>query len=220
MKTSFQIEIDIVSLPTFFPRFRIKTKLQLLEILLESARYVLHSDRSDIVRSANKIIFCRDKMNRIFFVNEKKMYSITFPFDIDFKNNQIVLNYKNLIVIDSLSISNLLILLKSPLLKSNNCLDFVEPILDLGDSEAIKYWPVFKDLLMLEEGYLRYDIDEPSYTEAKSKGQEHRHPMHHIDIFYTNGATFKLGLKSMILDKEFVDTLNTDTNCKYVVKAK
>lgn len=217
MKTSFEIKIDPSSLSIFFPKYRIKDKLQILEILLESARYIIHGKREKNVKEPNKIIFFREKMNRIFLVSENKIYSIIFPFNLHIDDNDnLTLNFKNLLEIDSLSISNLIILIKSPLITSDNCLDFIEPILDLEDNQTNKYWPVFKELLLQEDGYLRYDKDENGYIEAKKKNEEFRHPLYHLDVFYTTGVTFKLGLNNSMPERELIDTLNTNTNCKFL----
>lgn len=216
MKTTFQIEIDSGSLSTFFPKYRIKDKLKIIEIILESARYILYGNREKIARSTNKMILYRDKMSRLFFVSQEKTYSIIFPFSIDITGEKLTLHYKSIIEIDSLSISNLIILLKNPLISSDNCLDFIEPILELEDEHAVNYWPILKDLLMQEDGYIRYDLDQVGHLEAKKKKQEHKHPLHHLDFFYTNSVTFKLGLNNHILDIDLIDTLNTETNCKYL----
>lgn len=216
MKTSFEIKIDPSSLSIFFPNYRVKDKKQILEILLEAARYIIHGKRESKVRDLNKIVFFREKMNRIFLVSENKTYSIIFPFNLVIDENKLNLNFKNIIEINSLTISNLIILLKNPLINSDNCLDFIEPILDLDDSQNDKYWPVFIDLLMQEDGYIRYDKDEDGYLNAKKKNEELRHPLHHLDIFYTSGATFKLGLDNSLPEIELIDTLNTNTNCKFL----
>jgi hypothetical protein len=68
----------------------------------------------------------------------------------------------------------------------------------------------------MEDGYIRYDMNEVGYKEAKEKGFEHRHPLNHLDVFYTSKATFKLGLKKAIINDEFIDYLNIKTDCKYL----
>ncbi|MBZ4037300.1 hypothetical protein K6T82_21245 [Flavobacterium sp. 17A] len=217
MKTSFEIEIDPSSLSIFFPKYRLKDKFQILDILLESARYIIHGKREEKVKSVNKIVFFREKMNRVFFVSEDKIYSITFPFNLIIgEEGEVTLNFKNLIEIDSYAISSLIILLKNPLINSDNCLDFIDPVIDLENESNSNYWPVLKDLIMLEDGYLRYDMDEKGFKEASEKQQQHRHPLHHIDVFYTNGATFKLGLEKSILDNDLIDILDSSTNCKFL----
>lgn len=220
MKTSFEIEIDAGSLSVFFPKFRIKDKTQILEILLEAARYILHGKRETKVKGVNKIIFFRKKMNRIFLVSEDKIYSIIFPFNLQINDTALTLDFANLLSIDSFAISNLISLIKNPLLSSDNCFDFIEPISELEDNNNAKYWPVLKDLLMQEDGYVRYDKDEKGFEEAKKNKEENKHPLYHIDIFYTNGATFKLGLDRSTPDIDLIDMLDTNTNCQFLKNSK
>ncbi|MBB6004989.1 hypothetical protein [Arcicella rosea] len=215
MKTAFQIEINIVSRAIFFPKERIKTKLQVVEILLEACRYILYNEKKENVKSDNKIIVQKNKMNRLFFVGDSKMYSIYFPFNLHYEDGiEIKINYKNLIDIDSYTISNLLSIIKNPAILSENCLDFLDPILDFENQD--NYWSILRDLLFSEDGYIRYDKDEQGYKKAKNSNQEHHHPLHHLDIFYTNHVTFKLGLEKEIFEIELIDTLDRNTNCKYL----
>lgn len=216
MKTAFEVDLDPGSIITFFPTSRIKDKFKIIEIILESARYILHAKREKKAKGNHKLIFFREKMSRIFFVSDDKVYSVIFPFNLTIQGNNLVLNYKNLMEIDSLALSNLIILLKNSLIQSDNCLDFVDPIIDLENEQAEKYWHLFKDLLITEDGYIRYDIDVIGFEEARKKMQEHRHPIHHLDFFYTNAATFKIGLKNSIIYSDLIDTLNTQTDCKYL----
>lgn len=216
MKTSFQIEIDPASISIFFPPNRIKEKIQIIEILLEALRYILNGERKSIIRKQQKIIFHKEKMSRIFFVNENKTYSINFPFNLLFENDKISINYKNIIDLNSYNISTLISFIKSFNISSENCFDFAEQVIDFEEITKENYWLLIKDLLLFEEGYIRYDKDEVGYNEAVKKNEKHRHPLNHYDIFYSNEVTFKLGLEYDIFDKEFIDTLNTNTNCKYL----
>lgn len=218
MKTTFQLEITSSSRRIFFPEQRIKTKFNLIEILLEACRYILFNEKKKTVKGQYKIIFQNEKMNRLFFVGESKMYSISFPFNIHYDGHEIKINYKNLIDIDSYTISNLLSFIKDPIINSESCLDFIEPIVDFEYNQRINYWSVVKDLLLLEDGYVRYDKDDKGYKEALEKKQEHRHPLYHLDIFYTNQATFKLGFEKSIIDTDLIDTLDRNTDCKYLKK--
>lgn len=220
MKTRFEIELDSTSLSTFFPNYRIKDKLQILQILLESARYILHGKKETKVKAVNKIIFYREKMSRIFLVSEEKIYSIIFPFNLHINKEIVTLNFKNLIEIDSFVISNLIRLLNDPLISSDDCFDFIEPISELEDDSNDKYWPILKELLIQEDGYIRYDKDEKGFDEAKKKNEENRHPLYHLDVFYTNGATFKLGLDNSILHNDLIDILDTNTNCNFLRKSR
>ncbi len=217
MKASFQVEISVAAKKDFFPQERIKSKYKILEILLEACRYMMYNNKEEKVVSKDKIILKTDKMNRLFFVSGgTKIYSIAFPFSISYEEENMIIRYRNGFAIDSGSITNLLSIIKSPIMGSNSCLEFIDPILDLESNANTNYWEVLRDLLLLEDGYLRYDKDEKGYEEAVKNDRAHKHPLNHIDIFYTNPVTFKLGLENDFLDEEFVDTVDSTTDCRYL----
>jgi hypothetical protein len=97
-------------------------------------------------------------------------------------------------------------------MNSESCLDFIDPIISFEEN----IWTTFRDLLISEDGYIRYDKDEKGYKEAKLKKEEHRHPLNHIDVFYTNQLTLKLGLTEEYIDTDLIDMMNTNTNCRYL----
>lgn len=213
MKTSIQIDINPSLIKTFFPEERIKDKYKILEILLEACRYILYSKKETTARSKHKMILHKDKMSRLVFIGENKKYSIAFPFNISqITAESISINYKNKFDIDSQNISILLSLLKSPTINSEDCLEFIDPITNYDQN----LWSTLRDLLILEDGYVRYDKDKVGFQEAKTNGHEHRHPLNHIDIFYTNQATFKLGLNQEYTDTELIDLMDRNTDCKYL----
>lgn len=213
MKISFQLDINPSLIKTFFPEERIKDKYKIIEILLEACRYMLYNKRVATARSQHKIILHKDKMSRLVFVGENKIYSIAFPFNISqITADELLINYKNQFDIDSQNISILLSLLKSPTIISEDCLEFIDPIINYPQN----LWTTLRDLLFLEDGYIRYDKDEAGFQKAKADGHEHRHPLNHIDIFYTNQATFKLGLKQEYTNTDLIDLMNRNTDCKYL----
>jgi hypothetical protein len=212
MKTSFQLDINLSLIKTFFPEERIKDKYKIIEILLEACRYMLYNKKVAKARSQYKMILCKDKMSRLFFVCENKIYSITFPFNINQTKSEISINYKNRLDIDSKNITALLSIIKSPTIKSEDCLEFIDPIVSYDQN----LWTTFRDLLLIEDGYVRYDNDEVGFQEAKKNGHENRHPLNHIDIFYTNIASFKIGLKHEYTDTDLIDLMDRDTDCKYL----
>ena len=73
MKTIIQIDINQSLTKTFFPEERIKDKFKILEILLEACRYILYNNQTNVSRSKYKMILYKDKMNRLFFIGEKKI---------------------------------------------------------------------------------------------------------------------------------------------------
>lgn len=216
MKTAFQIKIDEISKKIFFPEERIKDKFKILEILLEACRYIIYNKKESNVKNGDRLIFNNDKMRRLFFVSKNKIYSIAFPFNIYYSESETRIDYKNRFNLDSYTISNLLSLIKAPTINSESCLDFADPIVDLEQNQNLNYWMMLRDLLLLEDGYIRYDKDEDGYKEALSKKQQHKHPLNHIDIFYTSQVSFKLGLEQDYVDVDIIDTLDVNTNCRYL----
>ncbi|MCI5147779.1 MAG: hypothetical protein D3923_20140 [Candidatus Electrothrix sp. AR3] len=72
----------------------------------------------------------------------------------------------------------------------------------------------------MEDGYIRYDIDPENYEKFKKRGEKHKHPENHYDVFYSNNLTFKIGLKSIITYSEFIDLLNVNTDCNYLTASR
>jgi hypothetical protein len=211
----FLYPINSAQVALFFPPYLIKNKFHILEILLEATRFI-KSNKAVSNTNQPKMILKIEKMSRLFFFNNNKYYSIIFPFSFIMDNDEPQISYKNLIDINSKTITDLLSILKDSRLNSNFCLDFVEPICDLEPDYQDNLWLLIKDLITIEDGYLRFDNDPDGFKNAKEKGQEHRHPENHLDIFYTSNNTFKIGLKHKISPEEFIDYVNTETDCKYL----
>lgn len=65
-------------------------------------------------------------------------------------------------------------------------------------------------LFTTELGYIRYDYDE-----IHQNGN--LHPLNHLDINYSSKGSYKLGLKKRIEIEEFLDILDVQTECRYVI---
>jgi len=70
-------------------------------------------------------------------------------------------------------------------------------------------WALLRELLLWEDGYIRYDDDV---------GNENGdiHPRYHLDVFYSGSATFKLGLRQAIQHVTFADILDINTSCRFL----
>ncbi|MGB5988611.1 MAG: hypothetical protein WBG43_02575 [Marinifilaceae bacterium] len=163
-----------------------------------------------------KIILQVDKMSRLFFFKKDKYYSIVFPFLVKESYNGLQFYYINDIDVDSQFISNVISIIKSDSFMSQSSLDFADPIEDLEVNYDVNFWASLRELLLLEDGYVRYDKDLKSYNEAVLKKAVHKHPLSHYDICYTSNATFKIGLDEDLSHSEFVDLFNINTDCKYL----
>lgn len=210
----FEFNIIPSVLNTFFPTYRVKSKQQIITILLEAVRYSLSYDMIKSKKSNGKIVLIVDKMSRLFFQNETKCYSISFPFLVTDSEGKIQYSYDNT-TIDSYLISNLLSAITNDSFMDGCSIDFSESLIDF-ESESESFWNILRELLLFEEGYVRYDYDVIGYQEAKERGNEHIHPLNHCDFNYSNKANFKLGLINKIDLDEFIDILNIRTECKYL----
>jgi hypothetical protein len=210
----FKFDISPSMLRKFFPEYRMKTKQHILDVLLETMRYMISYDDLGAFEQRGKIVLIVDKMSRLFFISDNKSYSISFPFFAQKINESYQFSHEN-IEIDSYLISNLISVISRDLFMGTCSLDLADAVLDY-ESEFQDFWVVFRELLLYEDGYMRYDYDEDGYAKAKESGHEHRHPLHHIDMFYTNKATFKIGLDSSISIDDFVSIVNINTDCKYM----
>lgn len=204
------------TLDLFFPKERVKTKVQILGILLEATRYMFFKSKVDKKDIVGKIILQVDKMSRLFFFKKDKYYSLVFPFFV--KENNSFLRFSSIgnIDVDSQLISNTISIIKSDSFNSQSSLDFADPIEDIESNYNKDFWIFLRELLLLEDGYVRYDKDLKSYNEAVLKKAVHRHPLSHYDICYTSNATFKIGLDEDLSHSEFVDLFDINTDCKYL----
>ena len=112
MKT-YNYKISQATTVIFFPSQRIKTKKQILKILLETVRVMLVENSDENLKEQNsyfKVVI--DKMSRIFYFSDKKYYSIYFPFTYIIDNGKNVISFKNQIEINSQIISNIIEILK------------------------------------------------------------------------------------------------------------
>lgn len=217
-----ECEIDQHMYDVIFSTDRlIKSKMQLLSILLESLRYMMYKSNSPLTRPCGKIIIYIDKMSRIFFFSDKKYYSISLAMTVIENQSKCESEPKyefelNGIRLTSQLISSLIELLNSGIERVLSSIDFA----DLIDGEERKFenevWATFRDLILFEEGYIRYDRDINAYSEAVKRGHGDLHPENHLDICLRSGSQFKLGLNKELSENEFIDILNIKTSCKFI----
>ncbi|GAB1072639.1 hypothetical protein [Shewanella algae] len=68
---------------------------------------------------------------------------------------------------------------------------------DLEFSEASLYASAFCQLLSRDSGYFRFD-DDPEHANG------HIHPRHHVDVFYNQSCTIKIGCETKLGVEQFV----------------
>ena len=211
-----KFEFDIVehAIDNFFPKERVKTKLQLLVILLEATRYMLVYHEMKDIDKEGKVTLVIDKMSRLFFEKSDKFYSIVFPFNANRIGNKLSFSFQN-IDVDSQLISNVISTIRCNSFENRCSLDFADAMFQF-ENEQEDFWVFLRELILFEDGYIRYDKDLEGYKKAKAKEQEHRHPVNHYDVYYSNKASFKVGLENEIVVNDFIDLLDIKTDCKYL----
>ena len=189
----------------------IREKRQIIILLMDSIKYMLIDSQFEKSSTKGKIILNKtEKETRLFFQDENKLYSITFPFSFEKKDDELVFEY-NKMKINSRITSDIKGLFACED-KFSTCSpdDFIDSVFEFEDHNYIyDIWGLTKFLMLHEDGYIRYDYDE-----ANDDGR--LHPLNHYDVCYTNSATFKIGLHDKIELNHFVDLLNKTTNCHYI----
>jgi hypothetical protein len=208
--SEYRFDIDESYMDRFFSP--IKNKVQLIELLMNSLKYMLLNQKVNKVRVRGEIVLVIDKMSRLFFIKEDKCFSVVFPFSVKFED-AFYFSFRNEMNIDGKLTSEIISFINDEHFSSNCCIEFALPISEYQESNDDSYWDLIRELLLMEGGYLRYDYDKENYDRH---GQSDIHPLNHYDFFYSGNATFKIGLKKEINGDEFIDLLNIKTVCKFI----
>lgn len=187
----------------------IRTKLDVINILMRVIKIMSTYQEPAVGQVAGNFTLIVDAMSRIFFVSEKKIYSLNFPFRVKGGYGEFHFYNHHHPDINSKSTSSILAFINDDgIFDEIDVLDFANPISDacLTDREI---WGLMRELLLWEEGYLRYD-DDPVHVNGNI------HPRHHVDVFYSSGATFKLGLRKPVEHEWFSDMLDVNTDCQFI----
>ena len=227
----FEFNIHKGQIEKFFPKKRIKTKAQIIEILMESLQLILQNNTIPEEKIGGTITLVIERMSRLFFTSkkDKKIYSIVFPFFIESIDDSFVVKLQkfeyldyiesendSFIEIDYQLISNVLSFIKCDNFKEQCSLDFITPI-DEYEQYDKNFWIFLRELLLMEDGYIRYDYDEKNYKKVLKNGEQHFHPLNHYDLFYSSNATFKIGLLDEISSNDIIEFLDIRKECQYLV---
>lgn len=157
-----------------------------------------------------------DKMNRIFYLLDRKLFSMQFPFCIDdsSKEDELII-YHNLTgtVISPMVLSFLIEAFEKMNRKE---MDFetifeiiMEPEVNEDNFTTKEMWLLISHLLKYDLGYIRYDID-PEHENGRM------HPLNHLDICLDTAATYKIGLNKRIEFDDFKNILDITNECWYI----
>ena len=196
----------------------IRSRNDIVMLLLHIVKFLLQVNVCDDFESTKdvELIIKVDKMSRIFICTEEKIHTFHFPFELKTISNKFQICYQGEII-DNLHIAVLMSLFYEVNIISdiNQLYELfldIEKINQLSKEDFRLCSKLITLLLSFEIGYLRYDYDE-RYNNGDI------HPLNHLDINFTNGSTFKLGLKEKINQTVLDDIVDTGTNCHYLVKS-
>lgn len=187
----------------------IRTKYQLVLLLLNAVKAIRVNHVINDSHAVGQITLSISKMSRITFFLENKVFSFAFPFKVIDSDGILSIQSTSIGEIDSVVISEAIQILSNETIQNASCIsEFATLVLEKGELRP-GFWLFIKELLFMEDGYIRYDID----PERKSG---HIHPEHHLDVFYTSKVTFKVGLEHPLNDEELLNILNVSTECHYL----
>ena len=204
----FEFNIDKRQAEWIFSPLR--SKVDVIQLLMKTIKLILVHEHIDPSLVHGKIMLCVSKMSRLFYCSDKKCFSINFPFTvISNDHGSLVFQSKYIDDINNKVTSDLIgIIIVGNALGSNDIMEFAEPIYNISEFNE-GFWSLFRELLLFDDGYIRYDFDQ-----IREDGVIH--PLHHLDVFYSSNATFKIGLRKQIEDKHLVDLLDTNSDCHYL----
>ncbi len=172
-----------------------------------SARTLLLDYDVGVVTTTSRMKLIVDKMSRLFFYKNDKYFSVSFPFSIQTRKNQLteISSYSGKKV-DFRSISAVISILESENFKINpSPIDFY---IEANKPDSIGL-SLLEEILQFEPSYIRYDKDS-----QHEKGK--LHPLHHFDINYSTYGAYKLGLEDHITPDYMENLINLNTECSFI----
>ena len=129
-------------------------------------------------------------MNRIFIAGENRLFSLNFPFKIYYEDAIYSVFTKSGIQLDSKNTSDIISLFSNPYFLNINPDSSFDTVIDVCANDSSS-WNIFKDTLLSEAGYIRFDHDSTNENGTL-------HPLNHFDICYSTEATYKIGINSHV----------------------
>ena len=157
-----------------------------------------------------RIVIYINKMKRLFYCTKNTIQSLCFPFTIisnensvEFLHEKYLLDYSKISILKGVfkrSSMTTLTELNDELLVD----DYYNSLCE-NEKEIIKQVLLF--LTIFEDGYLRFDFHDTENFNGDF------HPLHHIDLYYTNSNTFKLGLEEEMSLKKNIKIIDITEKC-------
>lgn len=216
-----KLELELPNLE-FFKAIRKKKHLVclLLEILISFKLYSPKKDFSGVfptIEDENtiRIYIYIDKMQRIFFYTKDKVQSFSLPFSVKYnEESDIEFTFDN----RNIEIGPMYFLLGIFKQEFSSLAELIDTI---NDDESYQNFNEYTKklidnlalhLLLFEDGYLRFD-----YNDCERQNGA-KHPINHIDFYYSAGNTFKIGITKVYQMEEHIKILDINQDCVFIEK--
>ena len=187
----------------------IRTKSESVMLLMQLIKIMLVNAPIPEDRVVGELRLVVSKMSRLFIFTDGKYVSFRFPFTVIDEDEGVTFSSAYVPSIDSQVTSQVIeVLSAGAFTESFSIWDWLEPIASL-DELSPGFWPMLRDLLLSEDGFLRYEHD-------KERENGRMHPLLHYDVFYSNPVSFKVGVEEHHIPERMVDLLEQETDCHFL----
>lgn len=214
MAKQYDITVDRFQATAFAEAVR--TKRDVLVLWMNTIKAFLSNQPAPTGQEEAQLSIVIKSMSRLFLGlnNGKKLFSVSFPFNVRSVDGELLFFSREGIPVDSRMSSQILGLVEDSafgVLAASDFYSFIDPIMEAVESDA-SLWTLLRELLLAEDAYVRYDWDE-----ERANGD--LHPVYHLDFGYSSSGTFKLGLSRAIDHASLVSILNVEVDCHYLLPA-
>lgn len=189
----------------------IRTKRDVIVLWMNAIKAFLINQPASTAQTAARLSIVVLSMSRLFceLAGGQKISSFSFPFSTRTDGGELSFYSREGIRIDSRVSSQILSLIEDGVLQAQDFSHFIDPIVQAADIDPL-LWTLLRELMLAEDAYVRYDWDEEG-------ADGHRHPEHHLDLFYSSGCSFKVGLRGQLDHATLVSILNIEIGCHYLL---
>lgn len=189
----------------------IRSKSDIALVLLYSIRYLSIYTAGMVTIPVGEMNILINKTRRLFFSINDSLFSLSFPFVLTHVGGSYQISLDTGLVINNQMISYAITYFENSIGKKSGTIWDELEIFDIEEGESDNYWEFCKYLMMNECGYLRFDHDP-------KRASAHIHPLNHIDTFYSQHSSFKVGLHEKISKEDLIDLLDPSTASMFLVK--
>ena|SRR5580765_8424278 len=186
----------------------IRDKIDYVRLVAMAARQLLLNTQDLAGTATCGLRLVVDKMSRLFFYKDKKYFSVAFPLVVSISNDSQVteLTTYSGSRLDNQAISEVISVIDDPAFRTDT--SFINFFFNQDDGERSDLH-LLEELFQFEPSYIRYDCDP-------DRENGNLHPLHHLDINFSQYGTFKLGLSREIEPDYFESMQNINTECIFL----